>query len=293
MQTRFPNKTLPYLLLAPSVIIVFIFFVIPSIQSLYLSFYRVSPLGNKKIFIGLQNFTRLFQDPGYLNSIVTSFKFAIFVVVVGLAVSMAVAVIANQRLRGFSIYRTLLIWPYALSPAIAGLIWAQMMDPNIGLTSHLLKTLFGIHFNYQTNGQQALLFISVSAAWKMLGYNIIFFLAGLQSLPVELLEAAAIDGAGAWRRFWKITFPMLSPTTFFLFIMNTLYAFFQVFGLVHITTEGGPGRATDIMVYKLYRDGFEGMNTGYASAQSIILLIMVATLTIIQFRYAGSKVHYQ
>jgi sn-glycerol 3-phosphate transport system permease protein len=293
MQTRFPNKTLPYLLLAPSVIIVFIFFVVPSIQSLYLSFYRVSPLGNKKIFIGLQNFTRLFQDPGYLNSIITSFKFALFVVVVGLAVSMAVAVVANQRLRGFSIYRTLLIWPYALSPAIAGLIWAQMMDPNIGLTSHLLKTLFGIHFNYQTNGQQALLFISVSAAWKMLGYNIIFFLAGLQSLPVELLEAAAIDGAGAWRRFWKITFPMLSPTTFFLFIMNTLYAFFQVFGLVHITTEGGPGRATDIMVYKLYRDGFEGMNTGYASAQSIILLIMVATLTILQFRYAGSKVHYQ
>ena len=293
MQTRFPNKTLPYLLLAPSVIIVFIFFVVPSIQSLYLSFYRVSPLGNKKIFIGLQNFTRLFQDPGYLNSIITSFKFALFVVVVGLAVSMAVAVVANQRLRGFSIYRTLLIWPYALSPAIAGLIWAQMMDPNIGLTSHLLKTLFGIHFNYQTNGQQALLFISVSAAWKMLGYNIIFFLAGLQSLPVELLEAAAIDGASAWRRFWKITFPMLSPTTFFLFIMNTLYAFFQVFGLVHITTEGGPGRATDIMVYKLYRDGFEGMNTGYASAQSIILLIMVATLTILQFRYAGSKVHYQ
>jgi sn-glycerol 3-phosphate transport system permease protein len=293
MQTRFPNKTLPYLLLAPSVIIVFIFFVVPSIQSLYLSFYRVSPLGNKKIFIGLQNFTRLFQDPGYLNSIITSFKFALFVVVVGLAVSMAVAVVANQRLRGFSIYRTLLIWPYALSPAIAGLIWAQMMDPNIGLTSHLLKTLFGIHFNYQTNGQQALLFISVSAAWKMLGYNIIFFLAGLQSLPVELLEAAAIDGAGAWRRFWKITFPMLSPTTFFLFIMNTLYAFFQVFGLVHITTEGGPGRATDIMVYKLYRDGFEGMNTGYASAQSIILLIMVATLTLLQFRYAGSKVHYQ
>jgi len=293
MQTRFPNKTLPYLLLAPSVIIVFIFFVIPSIQSLYLSFYRVSPLGNKKIFIGLQNFTRLFQDPSYLNSIVTSFKFAIFVVLVGLVVSMAVAIVANQRLRGFSVYRTLLIWPYALSPAIAGLIWAQMMDPNIGLTSHLLKTLFGIHFNYQTNGQQALLFISVSAAWKMLGYNIIFFLAGLQSLPVELLEAAAIDGANSWYRFWKITFPMLSPTTFFLFIMNTLYAFFQVFGLVHITTEGGPGRATDIMVYKLYRDGFEGMNTGYASAQSIILLIMVATLTIIQFRYAGSRVHYQ
>ncbi|NOX63390.1 MAG: sugar ABC transporter permease [Chloroflexi bacterium] len=293
MQTRFPEKTLPYLLLAPSIIIVLIFFVVPSVQSLYLSFYRVSALGNKKIFIGLENFTRLLTDPSYLNSIITSFEFAIFVVFVGLAASMAVAVVANQRLRGFGVYRTLLIWPYALSPAIAGLIWAQMMDPSIGLASHLLEILFGIRFNYQTNGQQALLFISVAAAWKMLGYNIIFFLAGLQSLPTELLEAAAIDGAGAWRRFWKITFPLLSPTTFFLFIMNTLYAFFQVFGLVHITTEGGPGRATDLMVYKLYRDGFEGLNTGYASAQSIVLLIMVAALTILQFRYAGSRVHYQ
>ena len=293
MQTRFPEKTLPYLLLSPSIIIVLIFFVVPSIQSLYLSFFRVSALGNKKIYIGLENFTKLLSDPGYLNSIITSFKFAVFVVLVGLAVSMGVAVVANQRLRGFGVYRTLLIWPYALSPAIAGLIWAQMMDPSVGLASHLLDLLFGIRFNYQTNGQQALLFISVAAAWKMLGYNIIFFLAGLQSLPIELLEAAAIDGAGAWRRFWRITFPLLSPTTFFLFIMNTLYAFFQVFGLVHITTEGGPGRATDLMVYKLYRDGFEGLNTGYASAQSIVLLIMVATLTILQFRYAGSRVHYQ
>ncbi|RME46240.1 MAG: sugar ABC transporter permease [Chloroflexi bacterium] len=293
MQTRFPNKILPYLLLSPSVIIVLVFFVVPSLQSLQLSFYRVSPLGTKRIFIGLENFLRLFDDPSYLNSAITSLQFAIFVVLVGLSLSLAVAVVANQRFRGFGIYRTLLIWPYALSPAIAGLIWAQMMDPNIGMASHILQSLFGVQFNYHTSSQHALLFVSVAAAWKMLGYNIIFFLSGLQSLPSELLEAASIDGAGSWRRFWRIAFPLLSPTTFFLFIMNTLYAFFEVFGLVHITTEGGPGRATDILVYKLYRDGFIGLNTGYASAQSIVLLVMVSILTILQFRYAGSRVFYQ
>ncbi|NOZ50555.1 MAG: sugar ABC transporter permease [Chloroflexi bacterium] len=293
MQTRFPNKALPYLLLSPSVIIVILFFVLPSLNSFYLSFFRVSSLGNKRIFIGLQNFTRLIADPTYRNAIIVSVKFAIFVVLSGLSVSLAVAVVANQRFRGFSLYRTLLIWPYALSPAIAGLIWAQMMDPNIGLVSHLLKIFLHFRFNYYTSSRDALGFIAVAASWKMLGYNIIFFLAGLQSLPAELLEAASIDGAGAWRRFWRISFPLLSPTTFFLFIMNTLYAFFQVFGLIHITTEGGPGRATDLLVYKLYRDGFIGLNTGYASAQSIVLLVMVSVLTIMQFRYAGSRVFYR
>ena len=293
MQTRFPNRFLPYLLLAPSVIVVLIFFVIPSVQSLYLSFYRVAPLGNRKIFIGFQNFTRLFQDPGYLNSISVSVKFAGFVVLVGLAASLGVAVVANQRYRGFAVYRTMLIWPYALSPAIAGLIWAMMMDPSFGIAARFLRQLTGVRFSYLTDSTHALLFVAIAATWKMMGYNIIFFLAGLQGLPRELLEAASIDGANAWTRFWRIAFPLLSPTTFFLFIMNTLYAFFQVFGLVHITTEGGPGRATDILVFKLYRDGFVGMNTGFASAQSIVLLIMVAALTIIQFRYVGSKVFYR
>ncbi len=293
MQTRFPNRFLPYLLLAPSVIVVLIFFVIPSVQSLYLSFYRVAPLGNRKIFVGMQNFTRLFEDPGYLNSISVSVKFAGFVVLVGLAASLGVAVVANQRYRGFGVYRTMLIWPYALSPAIAGLIWAMMMDPSFGIAARFLRQLTGMRFSYLTNSTHALLFVAIAATWKMMGYNIIFFLAGLQGLPQELLEAAAIDGANAWKRFWRIAFPLLSPTTFFLFIMNTLYAFFQVFGLIHITTEGGPGRATDILVFKLYRDGFVGMNTGFASAQSIVLLIMVAALTIAQFHYVGSKVFYR
>lgn len=293
MQTRFPNKFLPYLLLAPSIIIVLIFFVIPSLQSLYLSFFRVSPLGDRKIFIGLENFQRLVTDREYANALWVSLKFSVFVVVVGLGFSLMVAVVANQRYRGFAAYRTLLIWPYALSPAIAGTIWALMMDPNVGLGSLLLRQLTGINFNYYTNATQALLFLAVAATWKMLGYNIIFFLAGLQGLPKELSEAAYIDGASAWTNFWRISFPLLSPTTFFLFIMNTLYAFFEVFGLVHITTGGGPGRATDLLVFKLYRDGFIGLNTGFASAQSIVLLIMVSALTILQFRYAGRRVFYR
>jgi sn-glycerol 3-phosphate transport system permease protein len=293
MQTRFPNRFLPYVLLAPSVLVVLIFFVIPSIQSLYLSFFRVSPLGNRKIFIGMQNFSRLVQDTSYVNSIKVSLQFALFVVLVGLAASLAVAVVANQRYRGFAVYRTLLIWPYALSPAIAGLIWAMMMDPNFGVVARLVRNATGLNFSYLTNGIHAILFVAIAATWKMLGYNIIFFLAGLQSLPQELLEAASIDGANSWTRFWRISFPLLSPTTFFLFIMNTLYAFFEVFGLIHITTEGGPGRATDLLVFKLYRDGFIGLNTGFASAQSIVLLIMVSILTILQFRYAGSRVFYR
>jgi sn-glycerol 3-phosphate transport system permease protein len=293
VQTRFPNRILPYLLLAPMVVIVIIFFLYPSVQSLYLSVFRVSPLGDRKIFVGLENFTRLLNSKDYLNSLLISVRFAVFVVLGGLSASLVSAVVANQRLRGFTIYRALMIWPYALSPAIAGLVWGLMMNPNFGLGAVLLRRFTGINFNYLTDGTSALLFLALAAMWKMFGYNIVFFLAGLQGLPTELLEAAALDGAGAWTKFWRVTFPLLSPTTFFLFVMNTLYAFFEVFGLVHITTLGGPGQATNLLVFNLYKDGFIAMNTGYASAQSILLLIMVAALTILQFRYAGEKVHYQ
>ena len=293
MQTRFPNRFLPYLLLAPSALVVVVFFVIPAVQSIQLSLYRVSATGDRRIFVGLQNFARLLADRDYVNSIAVTGWFSLIVVLGGLAFSLLVAVVANQRLRGFAFYRTLLIWPYAISPSIAGLIWALMLEPSFGLASHLLTGLTGIAFNFRTSASHALWFIGIAATWKMLGYNIIFFLAGLRGLPTELLEAAQVDGAGTWRRFWRITFPLLSPTTFFLFIMNTLYAFFEGFGLVHITTSGGPGRATDLLVFKLYRDGFIGLNTGYASAQSVLLLIMVAALTTLQFRYAGSKVYYQ
>jgi sn-glycerol 3-phosphate transport system permease protein len=293
MQTRFPNRILPILLLAPMVVIVLIFFIIPSVQSLYLSFFRVSVTGDRRLFVGLQNFIRLFSSADYLNSLIVSVKFALIVVIVGLSITMVAAVVANQRLRGFIVYRALLIWPYALSPAIAGLIWGLMMNANFGLGAILLKRLTGIGFNYQTSGNQALLFLALAATWKMFGYNIVFFLAGLQGLPTELLEAASLDGAGGWTKFWRVIFPLLSPTTFFLFIMNTLYAFFEVFGLVHITTQGGPGQATNLLVFNLYKDGFIGLNTGYASAQSILLLILVSVLTLMQFRYAGSRVFYR
>jgi sn-glycerol 3-phosphate transport system permease protein len=293
MTTSFPNRYLPYLLIAPMILVVIVFFLVPSAQSLYLSFFRVSSLGTHKIFIGLENFIRLIINPGYRNSLSVSLQFAIMVVFSGLSVSLFVAAVANQRLPGFAFYRAMLIWPYALSPAIAGLVWGLMMNPNFGLGALMLEQLTGISFNYFTNSVSAIVFLAVAATWKMFGYNIIFFLAGLQGLPTELLEAASLDGAGGWQKFWKVTFPLLSPTTFFLFIMNTLYAFFEIFGLVHITTQGGPGQATNLLVFNLYKDGFIGMNTGFASAQSIVLLFFVATLTFLQFRYVGSRVHYR
>lgn len=292
MNTRFPNRYLPYLLIAPMILVVIIFFILPSAQSLYLSFYRVNSLGNRRLFVGIDNFVRLITNPGYRNSLWVSVEFAMMVVFTGLGISLFVAAVANQRFRGFAIYRAMLIWPYALSPAIAGLVWGLMMNPNFGLGALLLRRLTSIEFNYLTSSTSAIIFLALAATWKMFGYNIVFFLAGLQGLPTELLEAASLDGAGAWQKFWRVTFPLLSPTTFFLFIMNTLYAFFEVFGLVHITTQGGPGQATNLLVFNLYKDGFIGMDTGFASAQSIVLLFFVASLTFLQFRFVGQKVHY-
>lgn len=293
MNTRFPNRFLPYFLIAPMILVVIVFFLIPSVQSLYLSFFRVNPLGNRQIFIGLENFSRLITNPNYRNSLLVSVEFAVLVVFSGLSTSLFVATIANQRLPGFSVYRAMLIWPYALSPAIAGLVWGLMMNPNFGLGAILLKRVTSIEFNYLTSSLSAIIFLAIAATWKMFGYNIVFFLAGLQGLPTELLEAASLDGAGGWQKFWKVTFPLLSPTTFFLLIMNMLYSFFEIFGLVHITTQGGPGQATNLLVFNLYKDGFIGMDTGFASAQSIVLLLFVATLTFLQFRYVGQRVHYR
>jgi sn-glycerol 3-phosphate transport system permease protein len=293
MQTTFKSsKWLPYLLLSPSVIIVFIFFIIPSGESLFYSFFRLNITGTRKIFVGFTNFVRLFSDPEYIDSLIRSVLFTVIVVCLGLAISLGIATVANNKSKFFNIYRTLLIWPYALSPAITGMIWSLMLNPKIGVISNLLYNIFGISFNYMTNSTHAMVFIIVAAIWKMLGYNIIFFLSGLQMVPKELIEAAIIDGASPWKRFIKITIPLISPTTFFLIIMNTLYAFFQQFGLLHVVTEGGPGRATDLLVYKLYRDGFISMNTGYASAQSIILLLIVTGITFFQFRTAKKRVFY-
>lgn len=293
MYSVFKNRGLPYLLLAPSVVIIVIFLFIPSFQSLYLSLFKVAPFGNRLLYVGMENFKSLFTDPDYLNSISATAVFCFFVVVVGLSLSLAIALALNQKIAGIGFYRTALIWPYAISPAIAGTIWALMFDPSTGALTYFAYLVSGTQLNWMTSGTLALTAVTASATWKMVGYNVIFFLAGLQAVPDELLEASALDGAGSWQRFWRVTFPLLTPTTFFLIIMNSLYGFFEVFGLIDIMTSGGPGRATEILVYKLYRDGFETLRTGYASAQSIVLFLFVAVLTLIQFRAARRWVFYQ
>lgn len=292
MKSKFPNRALPYLLVAPSIVIVIIFLIIPSIQSLYLSFFRVSPFGDRLIYVAFSNFVKLL-NPDYLNSFIVTVIFSGTVVLMGLTVSLALALAANQKITGIGLYRTALIWPYALSPAVAGTIWALVFDPSTGAFSYFISFVAGVIPNWRTNGPFAVVVITLAATWKMMGYNIIFFLAALQTIPRELEEAAEIDGAGTFRRFWKITFPLLSPMILFLLIMNTLYGFFEVFGLIDVMTEGGPARATEVLVYKLYYDGFISLKTGYASAQSIVLFTFVAGLTLLQFRFAKRWVFYQ
>ncbi len=292
MEGRFPNRWLPYVLLLPSVAIVVVFLLIPAIQALYLSLFEVSPFGGRANFVGLGNFRELLASGEYLHSLRVSLLFAAAAVVSGLAVSLGIAVLANQRIPGITLYRTALLWPYALSPAVAGTVWAMLFYPSTGLMTFLIRITTGLSPNWMMDGSYALALAIAAAVWQMLGFNIIFFLAGLQGIPGELLEAAKVDGATARQSFWRITFPLLSPMTFFLLVMNSLYAFFEVFGLIDVMTQGGPGRATDLLIYKLYRDGFVSIRWGFASAQSILLFVMVGLLTLVQFRYAGRRVFY-
>jgi sn-glycerol 3-phosphate transport system permease protein len=293
MGTFFPNRYLPYLLLFPSIVLVLVFFILPAAQSLELSMYLASRTSDVRVFKGMENFTNLLQDSQYIESLRTTLTFIILVVVPALSLSLLLAVGASQPIRGFGIYRTLLIWTFALSPAIAGTIWALLTDPAIGIIPHYLD-YFNIDFNWRTNAVHAIIFVSIAASWKILGYNIVFFLAGLKNIPQEVLDAASLDGANAWSRFWNMTFPLLSPITLFLLIMNTLYACFETFGLIDITTGGGPGRTTNILIYKLYRDGFVSQNRlGIASAQSILLLVFVVVLVFIQFRFVSRRTFYQ
>lgn len=293
MGARFPGKWLPYILLAPSVIIVTIFLVIPSVQSLYLSFFRTSPFGDRLIFTRLGNFIRLFESHDYINSLARTLIFSGFIIVVGLALSLLLAVLANQKISGIGIYRTVLIWPYTFSPAVAGTIWALLWDPATGAMPYFWTLFGGNRINWMLDGTLALIVVSAAATWKMFGYNVMIFLAGLQSVPKDVMEASELDGAGVFRRFFQVIFPFLTPSLFFLIVMNSLYAFFDTFGLIDIMTRGGPGGATEILVYKLYRDGFISLRTGYASAQSIILFVFVSIFTIIQFRIGQRRVFYQ
>lgn len=293
MSTVFPNRYLPYLLLAPSVLLVLIFFIYPAAQSVELSLYRVNRVRDVKIYVGTENFQRLYESEGYRDSLIVSGKFTLAVVVCAITISLALAVGASQSLRGFGVYRTLLIWTYALSPTVAGVIWALLTDPAIGVLTDVFQ-FFGVDFNWRRSQSDALVFLVMAATWKILGYNILFFLAGLKNISRDVLDAAALDGANAWRRFWRMKLPLLRPTMLFLLIMNTLYASFEVFGLIDVTTQGGPGRATNLLIYELYQDGFKSTSRiGLASAQSIVLLMIVAGLTLVQYRFISRRTFYQ
>ena len=291
-RTVFPNRWLPYALVAPQLAVTIVFFFWPAFDSLRLSLYRASPFGDRLIFIGLGNFERLLTDPAYFRSVATSFLFSGLVTVLGLAVALFLAALANAKIRGLAIYRALLLWPYGIAPAIAGVIWLFVFHPSFGVLPYLLSFVTAYQFNWFLKGWVALVLIVVAAIWKQFGYNLAFYLAGLQAIPASVLEAASVDGAGPIRRFFAITFPLLSPVTFFLFTLNMTFSFFETFGLVHAVTQGGPGDATSILVFRAWKDGFEGLQLGYSAAQSVLLMLLVVALTAVQFRFAEKKVTY-
>lgn len=293
MQKRvvFRSRLLPYLLLLPQIAVTVIFFFWPSYQALESSFFVEDAFGFARSWVGLQNYTELFDDPGYLRSFKTTLIFGLSVAALAMGLSLALAVAANRVIRAATAYRTLLIWPYAVAPALAGVIWYFLMNPSLGIVAYWLRGI-GVDWNHYVNGEQALLLVVVAAAWKQISYNFLFFLAGLQSIPKSLIEAAAIDRAGPVRRFWTITFPLLTPTTFFLLVVNLVYAFFDTFAIIHATTEGGPADATSVLVFRVYNTGFVGQNYGSSAAQSVILMGLVVMMTFIQFRFVERKVNY-
>ncbi|WP_316978575.1 sn-glycerol-3-phosphate ABC transporter permease UgpA [Shumkonia mesophila] len=287
----FQSRILPYLLLAPQIVVTLVFFIWPASQAVFQSVLQEDAFGLSTTFVGLENFEVLFTDSHYLSSFYVTVFFSTSVAVVAIACGLFLAVQADRVIHGATAYKTLLIWPYAVAPAVAGVLFLFLFNPNLGLFVFALRSL-GYNWNHALNGEQAMSLVIVAAAWRQISYNFLFFLAGLQSIPKSLIEAAAIDGAQPVRRFWTIIFPMLTPTTFFLLIMNMVYAFFDTFAIIHQVTMGGPGGATNIMVYKVYRDGFVGLDLGGSAAQSVVLMIIVIGFTVIQFRYVERKVHY-
>ncbi len=287
----FRSTWLPWALLAPQVTIIAVFFFWPAAQAVLQSFQQQDAFGTSTSWVGFENFVNLFQDRAYLESFKTTALFSVSVAVLGIAISLVLAVFADRVIKGALAYKTLLIWPYAVAPAVAGVLWLFMFAPSIGVVSYALKKS-GIEWNALLNGNQAMLLIVMAAVWKQISYNFLFFLAGLSAIPKSLIEAAAIDGARPWRRFWTIVFPLLSPTTFFLIVINIVYAFFDTFGIVDAATEGGPGKDTSILVYKVYYDGFKALDLGGSAAQSVVLMIIVVALTVAQFKLVESKVNY-
>ena len=290
-RVHFRTSWLPYLLVAPQIAITIVFFFWPAAQALWFAFLRQDAFGLNSEFAGLDNFRDLLADGNYLQSFQVTAVFSVLVAAGGIVLALALAVMADRVIRGALAYRTLLIWPYAVAPAIAGVLWGFMFAPSIGIVTYVLKGM-GIDWNWVLQGDQAMLLVVMASIWKQISYNFLFFLAGLQSIPRSLLEAAAIDGARPLRRFWTIVFPLLSPTTFFLLVVNIVYAFFDTFGVIDATTQGGPSGATQILVYKVYHDGVKAADLGGSSAQSAILMFIVITLTVVQFRFVERRVNY-
>ncbi len=290
-QTVFQSCLLPYLLVAPQLAVVLIFFYWPAVQAMIQSFLMQDAFGLSTTFVWFDNYRELLAEPGYFNAIVRTFVFSFLIAMSALSLALLLAVMADKPLRGGTFYRTLLIWPYAIAPPVVGVLWVFMLNPSLGIIAHGLRAM-GIDWNPLLNGTQAAGLIILAAAWKQISYNFLFFLAGLQAIPSSLIEAAAIDGARPARRFWTVIFPLLSPTIFFLIVVNVVYAFFDTFGIIDTMTRGGPAKATETLVYKVYVDGLLGGNLGGSAAQSVILMVIVIALTAIQFRFVERKVNY-
>ena len=288
----FQSSWLPWVLLAPQLLIIGVFFFWPAAQALLQSLQVQDSFGLSTQWAGLDNFKTLLGDAAYLEAFKTTAVFSVLVAVLGIALALALAIFADRVVRGALAYRTMLIVPYAVAPAVAGVLWVFMFSPSLGVVAYGLGKYLGFEWNHLLNSTHAMALIVAAAVWKQISYNFLFFLAGLQSIPKSLIEAAAIDGAGPWRRFWTIQFPLLSPTTFFLLVINMVYAFFDTFAIIDATTSGGPGRDTVILVYKVYQDGFKGGDIGGSAAQSVVLMLIVISLTVLQFRYVEKRVNY-
>ena len=290
-RVRFKSWWLPWVLVAPQLVVVLVFFFWPAGQALYQSVQQSDAFGTSVEYVGLENFRNLWNDETYLASFKTTAVFSMLVAGIGLSVALLLAVMADRVMRGVTVYRTLLIWPYAVAPAVAGVLWLFMFAPSIGVVSYALRSM-GFEWNHLLNGTHAMTLVVLAAVWKQISYNFLFFLAGLQSIPKSLIEAAAIDGAGPWRRFWTVQFPLLTPTTFFLLVINIIYVFIETFAIIDTATQGGPGQDTAVLVYKVYYDGFKALDLGGSAAQSVVLMLILVGLTVIQFRYVERRVHY-
>lgn len=291
-RSHFANPILPYLLIIPQMLIVIFFFFWPAGEALLQAFQISDPFGQGSQFVWFDNFKSLFQTPQYREAFAKTLVFSISTASLSLIMGLFLAALTNRILKLKTITRTLLIWPYAVAPAMAGMLWLFIFHPTYGVVGHFLNSTLDMGWNPVLNGTHAMAMVVIAASWKQISYNFVFFLGGLQAIPRSILEAAAIDGAGPIRRFFVIVFPLLSPTIFFLIVMNLVYAFFETFGVIHATTEGGPGGATSTLVYKVYSDGFVGQDLGGSAAQSVVLMIITIVLTIVQFKFVEKKVHY-